>query len=94
VVEHDEDMIRAADHVIDMGPGAGVHGGQVIAQGTPEEIARSEESMTGQYLARRLRIPVPQRRTPWGRELLPPPAARPMRAAAPPPEAEGTPRAL
>ena len=94
VVEHDEDMIRAADHVIDMGPGAGVHGGQVIAQGTPEEIARSEESLTGQYLARRLRIPVPQRRTPWGRELLPPPAARPMRAAAPPPEAEGTPRAL
>jgi excinuclease ABC subunit A len=63
VVEHDEDMIRASDHVVDMGLGAGVHGGRVIAQGTPAEVAASDESLTGQYLAGRLRIPVPERRT-------------------------------
>ncbi|MBG6079896.1 excinuclease ABC subunit UvrA [Rubrivivax gelatinosus] len=62
VVEHDEDMIRAADHVVDMGPGAGVHGGRVIAQGTPEEVAADPESLTGRYLAHTLRIEVPQRR--------------------------------
>jgi excinuclease ABC subunit A len=62
VVEHDEDMILAADHVVDMGPGAGVHGGHVIAQGTPAEVAASEDSLTGQYLARKLKIPVPARR--------------------------------
>ena len=62
VVEHDEDMIRASDHVVDMGLGAGVHGGRVIAQGTPAEVAASDESLTGQYLAGRLRIPVPGRR--------------------------------
>ncbi|MFO1218498.1 MAG: excinuclease ABC subunit UvrA [Burkholderiaceae bacterium] len=65
VVEHDEDMIRAADHCVDLGPGAGVHGGQVIAQGTPEQLAANEASLTGGYLARRLRIAVPRRRTPW-----------------------------
>jgi excinuclease ABC subunit A len=59
VVEHDEDMIRAADHVIDMGPGAGVHGGEVIAQGTPDEVAASAESLTGRYLAHALKIEVP-----------------------------------
>ena len=59
VVEHDEDMIRAADHVVDMGPGAGVHGGRVIAQGTPAEVEACEESLTGQYLAHRLRIERP-----------------------------------
>jgi excinuclease ABC subunit A len=65
VVEHDEDMIRAADHVIDMGPGAGVHGGHVIAEGTPEAVAANPESLTGRYLAHTLRIEVPrQRRTP------------------------------
>ena len=62
VVEHDEDMILAADHVVDMGPGAGVHGGRVLVQGTPAEVAASDDSLTGQYLARRLKIPVPQRR--------------------------------
>ena len=62
VVEHDEDMIRAADHVVDMGPGAGVRGGYVVAQGTPEELAASTESLTGRYLAHTLRIEVPQRR--------------------------------
>ncbi|MGC4078725.1 MAG: excinuclease ABC subunit UvrA [Rubrivivax sp.] len=62
VVEHDEDMIRAADHVVDMGPGAGVHGGRVIAQGTPDEVAADPESLTGRYLAHTLRIEVPKRR--------------------------------
>ena len=62
VVEHDEDMILQADHVVDMGPGAGVHGGRVVAQGTPAEVAASEESLTGRYLAHRLRIPLPARR--------------------------------
>jgi excinuclease ABC subunit A len=62
VVEHDEDMIRAADHVIDMGLGAGVHGGRVIAQGTPGEVAASDESLTGQYLAHKLRVELPARR--------------------------------
>jgi excinuclease ABC subunit A len=61
VVEHDEDMIRAADHVIDMGPGAGVHGGRVVAQGTPEEVERHAQSLTGQYLSGRLRIDAPSR---------------------------------
>ncbi|MBA2723728.1 MAG: excinuclease ABC subunit UvrA [Methylibium sp.] len=65
VVEHDEDMIRAADHVIDMGPGAGVHGGRVIAQGSVADVCAEPESLTGQYLGRALRIEVPQQRTPW-----------------------------
>ncbi len=64
VVEHDEDMIRAADPVVDMGPGAGVHGGRVMAQGTPQEVADHPDSLTGQYLARALRIEVPKRRRP------------------------------
>ncbi|MDD2976477.1 excinuclease ABC subunit UvrA [Aquabacterium sp.] len=62
VVEHDEDMIRAADHVIDMGPGAGVHGGHVLAQGTPEEVMANPNSITGRYLARALRIELPPKR--------------------------------
>src|SRR5690606_41105234 len=53
VVEHDEDAIRHADHVVDLGPGAGVHGGEVIAQGTPAEIAKNPSSITGQYLSDR-----------------------------------------
>ena len=65
VVEHDEDMMRAADHVIDMGLGAGVHGGRVIAQGTFDDIKASPESLTGKYLAKVLKIAVPTRRTPW-----------------------------
>ena len=65
VVEHDEDMIRAADHVIDMGLGAGVHGGRVVAQGSFEDIEASTESLTGRYLAKVLRIEVPRTRTPW-----------------------------
>ncbi len=62
VVEHDEDMIRAADHVIDMGVGAGVHGGEVIAEGTPEAVAADPDSLTGRYLAHTLRIEVPRQR--------------------------------
>jgi len=62
VVEHDEEAIRAADHVIDMGPGAGVHGGRVMAQGTPEEVAAAPESLTGRYLSHVLSIAVPARR--------------------------------
>ncbi|CAN5618647.1 excinuclease ABC subunit UvrA [soil metagenome] len=62
VVEHDEDAIMAADHVIDMGPGAGVHGGRVMAQGTPQDVAANPESLTGKYLSRTLRIAVPKER--------------------------------
>jgi excinuclease ABC subunit A len=62
VVEHDEDAIRAADHVIDMGPGAGVHGGQVIATGSPADIQAHPESLTGAYLAGRRQIAVPPAR--------------------------------
>ncbi|MBU3649158.1 MAG: excinuclease ABC subunit UvrA [Limnohabitans sp.] len=65
VVEHDEDMIRAADYCVDMGPGAGVHGGEVVAQGTPAEIEANPTSITGRYLAQTLRIPVPTRRQPY-----------------------------
>ena len=65
VVEHDEDMMRAADHVIDMGLGAGVHGGRVIAQGTFEQIKAHAHSLTGKYLAGTLQIAVPKHRTAW-----------------------------
>ena len=61
VVEHDEETIRSADHVIDMGPGAGIHGGEIVAQGTPEEIQKNPASVTGQYLSGRLTIAVPAR---------------------------------
>ena len=62
VVEHDQDAILAADHVVDMGPGAGEHGGQVVAQGTPDDIRRAPHSLTGQYLAGHRQIPMPERR--------------------------------
>ncbi len=62
VVEHDEDAILSADHVIDMGPGAGVHGGEVVAEGPPDAIMRSDHSLTGQYLTGRLQVPVPAKR--------------------------------
>jgi excinuclease ABC subunit A len=64
VVEHDEDAIRQADHVVDLGPGAGVHGGRVVAQGTPEQIEAAPQSLTGQYLSGRRAIAVPAVRTP------------------------------
>ncbi len=62
VVEHDEEAIMAADHVIDMGPGAGVHGGEVVAQGTAKQIMRNKKSLTGQYLSGKLSIPLPVER--------------------------------
>ena len=77
VVEHDEDMMRAADHIIDMGLGAGVHGGRVIAQGDFDAIQSNTESLTGQYLAQTLKIAVPKRRTPW----LPTVIAQPYKPA-------------
>ena len=67
VVEHDEDTMRFADHIIDIGPGAGDHGGEVVACGTAEEIMKVKESITGQYLSGKLKIPVPdKRRKPTG----------------------------
>jgi excinuclease ABC subunit A len=64
VVEHDEEAILAADHVIDLGPGAGVHGGMIVAQGTPAEVRANPESLTGRYLSGKLQIAVPPLRTP------------------------------
>ncbi len=62
VVEHDADTIRAADHVLDLGPGAGIHGGHIVAEGTPAQIMRSRKSVTGQYLSGKKEIPVPTQR--------------------------------
>ncbi|MDR6553549.1 excinuclease ABC subunit UvrA [Paenibacillus qinlingensis] len=68
VVEHDEDTMMAADYIIDIGPGAGIHGGQVIAQGTPEELMKDDNSLTGQYLSGKRFIPIPAvRRKPNGK---------------------------
>ncbi len=67
VVEHDEDAIRAADHVVDIGPGAGVHGGNIVAQGTSAEVCANPASLTGQYLSGARRIEVPAQRTPSDR---------------------------
>ncbi len=65
VVEHDEDAVRTADYVVDIGPGAGVHGGQIVAQGTPDEVMAATESLTGQYLSGARQVPVPvERRKP------------------------------
>jgi excinuclease ABC subunit A len=64
VVEHDEDAIRQADYIVDLGPGAGVHGGRIVAQGTAAEIEANPDSITGQYLSGRLRIEIPSKRTP------------------------------
>ncbi len=64
VVEHDEDAIRSAQHIVDIGPGAGVHGGRIIAQGTLEDILKSEESLTGQYLSGKVGIAIPDSLTP------------------------------
>lgn len=70
VVEHDEDTMLAADYIIDIGPGAGIHGGQVVAQGTPEQIMKDPNSLTGQYLSGKKFIPVPSpRRKPNGKWL-------------------------
>jgi excinuclease ABC subunit A len=70
VVEHDEETIRAADWVLDLGPGAGRHGGEIVAQGTPAEIAANPGSITGQFLSGRRRIPVPKRRRPGSDKFI------------------------
>ncbi|GAA3542100.1 excinuclease ABC subunit UvrA [Zobellella aerophila] len=70
VVEHDEDAIRSADYVLDIGPGAGVHGGEIVARGTPAEVMAHPDSLTGAYLAGRERIAVPATRTPVGEHWL------------------------
>jgi excinuclease ABC subunit A len=70
VVEHDEETIRTADYVVDIGPGAGEHGGEVVAVGTPEEIAANENSVTGDYLSGRKRIEIPQTRRPGNGKSL------------------------
>lgn len=70
VVEHDEDAIRAADHVIDIGPGAGVHGGQIVAQGTLEDIVANPESLTGKFLSGERKIDIPQTRVPFNKDKV------------------------
>ena len=70
VVEHDEDAIQAADHIVDIGPGAGAHGGEIIATGTAEEIARNPKSLTGQYLSGQREIAIPEQRTPRNPDQL------------------------
>ncbi|MFA6507901.1 MAG: excinuclease ABC subunit UvrA, partial [Treponemataceae bacterium] len=71
VVEHDEQTLRTADYVVDLGPGAGVHGGYIVAQGTPEEVMKNKDSLTGQYLAGTLTMALPeQRRTGNGNALI------------------------
>ena len=70
VVEHDEDTMRAADYIVDIGPGAGVHGGSVVAAGTPEEIMACEDSLTGQYLSGKKKIAVPKTRRTGSGKLL------------------------
>ena len=64
MVEHDEDTMRAADYIVDVGPGAGVHGGQIVCAGTPKEIMACKESITGQYLSGARKVPVPEVRRP------------------------------
>ncbi len=64
VIEHDEETMFAADQLVDIGPGAGRHGGEIVAQGTPEEVMRSKKSLTGQYLSKKLCIPIPAERRP------------------------------
>lgn len=62
VVEHDEDAIREADYVVDIGPGAGIHGGKIIAQGTPGEVMANPKSLTGDYLTGRKQVAIPAKR--------------------------------
>ena len=70
VVEHDEDTMRAADYLIDIGPGAGIHGGELVAAGTPEEVTANPNSLTGQYLSGKKKIAVPQTRRPGSGKVL------------------------
>ena len=70
VVEHDEDAIRLADHVVDVGPGAGVHGGNIVAQGTPSDIMNNPDSLTGKYLTGELSVEIPERKPPNHRRTI------------------------
>ncbi len=70
IVEHDEEAILAADHVVDLGPGAGVHGGKIVAAGTPEEVKNNPQSLTGQYLSGKRKIAVPDKRTTFDPERV------------------------
>ncbi len=70
VVEHDEDTMREADYLIDIGPGAGIHGGQVVAAGTPEEVMANPHSLTGQYLSGKKKVPIPDVRRPGNGKFL------------------------
>ena len=70
VVEHDQEAINAADHVIDIGPGAGSHGGQIVAQGSPKEITKNKKSLTGQYLAGKKEISIPDHRIPYNQKKV------------------------
>jgi excinuclease ABC subunit A len=70
VVEHDEEAIMAADHVVDLGPGAGVHGGRIVATGTPQEVVQNPASLTGQYLSGRRKIKIPSSRVPINDKML------------------------
>jgi excinuclease ABC subunit A len=62
VVEHDDETMKAADWLVDIGPGAGEHGGRLVAEGTPEEVMKNENSITGNYLSGRMKIDVPNKR--------------------------------
>src|SRR5690606_10640528 len=70
VVEHDSEAIMAADYVVDLGPGAGVHGGQIVARGTPKEMCANPASLTGQYLSGRREIPLPKERKQFDPQLV------------------------
>src|SRR5690606_19163954 len=70
VVEHDEDAIRTADFLVDIGPGAGIHGGHVVAAGTTDDVIKAKKSITGKYLSGELDVPVPDRRAPNPRRML------------------------
>src|SRR6202022_1900974 len=70
VVEHDEDAIRLADHVLDIGPGAGMHGGHIVAQGTPADIMNNPNSLTGKYLTGELSVEIPERKPPNHRRTI------------------------
>ena len=70
MVEHDEDTMRAADYIVDIGPGAGVHGGRVVAAGTPAEVMANEASLTGQYLSGKKKIETPKTRRAGNGKLL------------------------
>jgi excinuclease ABC subunit A len=70
VVEHDEDAIMSADHVVDLGPGAGVHGGEIVAAGTPKQILKNPASLTGQYLSGKLKIEIPAKRLPFNKNKV------------------------